>query len=156
MLGFDASGSISDTKIELVGITTNTLRLQVNLICLAIANKESADTYEHTYETMEAVLFQLVGRTIRCDPPCELCRLCAAIEEQVQKPLIRAKLEPPRRKQGEPAPEKRQFSLSLVHPLCDDITKFSEFIHKKRQQLKGKINQPPVNSGVLIISNFSR
>ncbi len=90
-MGFDASGSISDTKFDLVGITTNSLRERANPVCLAIANRESADAYEHTYETMEARLFQLVGRTIRCDPPCELC---AAIEEQVQQQVMRAELEP--------------------------------------------------------------
>ena len=53
-MGFDASGSISDTKFDLMGITTNSLRSRANPICLAIANKESADAYEHTYETMES------------------------------------------------------------------------------------------------------
>ena len=83
-LGFDATGSLSDTKFDLLGITTNSLRSRANPVCLAMANKECADAYEHAYESMEAGVFQLVGRTIRCDPPCELC---AAIAEQVEQPL---------------------------------------------------------------------
>jgi hypothetical protein len=137
-MGFDSSGSISDTKFDLVGITTNSLRSRANPICLAIANKESADAYEHTYETMESGLFQLVGRIIRCDPPCELC---AAIEEQVQQPVMRAELEPPKKKKGQPDPPRKKFSIPLAHPLCDNTTKFSKFIHKKKPHLKGKINQ---------------
>ena len=141
-MGFDASGSMSDTKFDLVGITTNSLRSRANPVCLAIANKESADAYEHMYETMESGLFQLVARTIRCDsesdPPCEVC---AAIEEQVQQPVMRNELDPPKRKRGEPAPPKKRFSIPLAHPLCDNTTKFSKFIHKKKPHLKGKINQ---------------
>jgi hypothetical protein len=47
-MGFDGSGSISNTKFDLVGITTNSLCSRANPVCLAIANKESADAYEHT------------------------------------------------------------------------------------------------------------
>jgi len=54
-MGFDASGSMSDTKFDLVGITTNSLRSRANPVCLAIVNKESADAYEHIYETMECL-----------------------------------------------------------------------------------------------------
>jgi hypothetical protein len=144
--GFDASGSISNTKFDLIGVTTNSLRSRANPICLAIANKENADAYEHTYESMEAGLFQVVGRILRCDPPCELC---AAIEEQVSQPLLRAELEPPKkpkRSKGQPKDkekklEKKKFSIPLAHPLCDNTTKFSKFIHKKKPHLKGKINQ---------------
>ena len=145
-LGFDASGSMSNTQFDLIGITTNSLRSRANPVCLAIANKENADAYEHTYESMEAGLFQVVGRLVRCDPPCELC---AAIEEQVSQPLMRAELEPPKkpkRRKGQPKEkakkmEKKKFSLPLDHPLCDNTTKFSKFIHKKKPHLKGKINQ---------------
>jgi hypothetical protein len=91
---------------------------------------------------MEAGLFQVVGRIPRCDPPCDLC---AAIEEQVSQPLMRAELKPPKktkRKKGQPPAredgekkKKKKFSIPLAHPLCDNTTKFSKFIHK------GKINQ---------------
>jgi hypothetical protein len=92
--GFDGSGGMSNTKFDLIGVTTNSLRSRANPVCLAIANKENADAYEHTYESMEAGLFQVVGRILRCDPPCELC---AAIEEQVSKPLMHAELEQPKK-----------------------------------------------------------
>jgi hypothetical protein len=95
---FDATGIISDTKFDLVGITTKSLHSRANPGCLAIANKESTDAYEHTYKTMEAGLFQLVGSTSRCAPPCDLC---AAIEEQAVQPLMRAELEPPKKKKGQ-------------------------------------------------------
>jgi hypothetical protein len=79
---------------------------------------------------MEAGLFQLVGRTLRCYPPCELC---AAIEEQVNQPLMCAELEPPKKtkkKKGQPpAGEEleimKKFSLLFAHSLCDNTTKFS-------------------------------
>ena len=100
-MGFDASGSMSDTKFDLVGITTNSLRSRANPVCLAMANKESADAYEHMYETMESGLFQLVARTIRCDPESDPpCEACVAIEEQVQQPVMREELDPPKRKKG--------------------------------------------------------
>jgi hypothetical protein len=87
-MGLDASGSMSDTKFDLVGITTNSLRSRANPVCLAIANKESAVAYEHTYEALESGLFRLVGRTVRCDPESDPpCEVCAAIEEQVQQPV---------------------------------------------------------------------
>ena len=91
---------------------------------------------------------QSVSRILRCDPPCDLC---AAIEEQVSQPLMRAELEPPKktkRKNGQPPAredgekkKKKKISIPLAHPLCDNTTKFSKFIHKKKPHLKGKINQ---------------
>ncbi len=80
-------------------------------------------------------MFQLVGLTIRCDP---LCELCATIEEQVQQPVMHAELEPPKKKKGQPDPPKKKFSIPLEHPLCDNMTKVSKFIHKKKPHLKGK------------------
>ncbi len=67
---------------------------------------------------MEAGAFQLVARTIHCDPPCELC---AAISEQVKQLLMLAELELPKRKRGQPPPPKKKFSLPLAHPLCDKL-----------------------------------
>jgi hypothetical protein len=37
---------MSNTKFDLVSITTNSLRSRANPICLAIANKESVDAYQ--------------------------------------------------------------------------------------------------------------
>ncbi len=96
---------------------------------------------------MEAGVFtsQLVAQTIRCDPPCELC---SVIAEQVEQPLIRAELEPPKKKKkGQPAPPEKKFSVLLAHssPLCGNTTKFSKFIHKKKPYLKKKINQCAVH-----------
>jgi hypothetical protein len=62
-IGLDATGSMSNTKFDLVGITTNSLRSLAHPICLAIANTESEDAFEHKYETMEPGLFHLLGST---------------------------------------------------------------------------------------------
>jgi hypothetical protein len=124
-------------------------------------NKESADAYEHTYETMEAGLFQLVGHTLRCDPPYELC---AAIEEQVNQPQMRAELKQlktTKKKKGQPPsgkePEKKKkLSLPLAHPLCDNTTKFSKSIYKKKPHLRGKINQCAAHlTGMLLHNEFA-
>ena len=160
-LGFDATGSLSDTKFDLIGVTTNSLRCRANPVCLSIVNSESADGYEHTYESMEAGVFQVIGRINRCDltrpskPPCELC---AAIQEQVEQPPMRAELEPPKPKKGkgEPQPAKKKFSLPLAHPLCDNTTKFSKFIHRKKPHLKGKVNQCAAHlTGPLVLNYFA-
>ncbi len=103
-----------------------------------MANKERTDAYEHAYESMGAGVFQPVVCTIRCDPPCELC---AAIAEQVEQLLMRAELKLLKKKKAQPAQPKKKFSLPLAHPLCDNTTKFSKFIHKKKPHLKKKINQ---------------
>jgi hypothetical protein len=109
---------------------------------------------------MEAGLFQFVGRTLRCNPPCELC---AAIEEQVNQPLMRAELEPPKKTKkkkaqppaGEEQEKKKTFSLPLAHPLCDK-TKFSKFIHKKKPHLRGKIKQCAAHlTGMLLHNEFA-
>ena len=119
-MGFDASGSIGDTKFDLVGITTNSLSSQANPVCLAIANKESTDAYEYTYETIEAgfKLFQqiqLVSHTIRCDPQCELS---AAIEEQVQQPLMGAELKSKKKKKPSRRAYLPQRRTCSRFPLC--------------------------------------
>jgi hypothetical protein len=88
---------------------------------------------------MEAGLFQLVGRTLLCDPPCELC---AAIEEQVSQPLMRAELEPPKKtkkKKGQPPAredrekKKKKFSIPLAHPFVTTQPSFpNSYIRKSR------------------------
>jgi hypothetical protein len=62
---------------------------------------------------------------------------------------MRAELEPPKKtkkKRGQPPAreereKKKKFSIPLAHPLCDNTTKFSKFIHKKKPHLRGKINR---------------
>jgi hypothetical protein len=51
-----------DTKLDLIGVTTNSLRPRANPVCLAMVNNEYTDGYKHTYESMEAGLFQLVAK----------------------------------------------------------------------------------------------
>ncbi len=79
--------------------------------------KECTDAYEHTYETMEDGVFQLVGSTIRCNPPWGSC---SAIHEQVEQQLMRAELEP-QKKKGQPAQEKKKLSLPLL--ICSTTTR---------------------------------
>ncbi len=37
------------SMFDLLGITANSLRSRANPVCLAMANKECADAYEHAY-----------------------------------------------------------------------------------------------------------
>jgi hypothetical protein len=98
---------------------------------------------------MEAGLFQIVGRTLRCDLPCELC---AAIEEQVNQPLMRAELEPSKKtkkKRGQPPtreePEKKmKLSIPLAHPLCDNTTKISKFMNHTHEKAALEGQDQPV------------
>jgi hypothetical protein len=39
-----------------------TLHSKANPVCLAMANKDCAEAYEHTYQSMKAGVFQLVHR----------------------------------------------------------------------------------------------
>ena len=136
-MNFDSTGGISDSQIDVLGITTNSLRNHSNPVCLAIANQEDADGYEFMYDAMESGLFQLVGRTNLCASECEVCD---AIREQKEQVHMREQLRPPKRKKGQPL-EKKKFQLSLANALCDNTTKFSKFIHKKFPDFKGKILQ---------------
>ena len=136
-LHFDSTGGISDSKIDVLGITVNSLRNKSNPICLCIANQEDADGYEFMYESMEAGLFQLLGRTCLCSESCEVCD--AIREQKVQAPM-RDQLRPPKKKKGPPEPKKK-FQLPLANALCDNTTKFSKFIHSKFPNFKGKILQ---------------
>jgi hypothetical protein len=120
-LGFDATGSMSDTKFDLIiGVTTNSLCSRANPVCLAMVNKECADDYENAYVSMEAGVFQLIAKLKTCSQP--KCEMCSAVREQVGQAPLRAKLTPPKsRAEGEPAPKKR-FRLPLEHPLCEQHT----------------------------------
>ena len=65
-MNFDSTGGVSDAKIDVLGITTNSLGNRSNPICLAIANQEDADGYEFMYNSMESGLFQCLDRTNLC------------------------------------------------------------------------------------------
>ena len=78
-MNFDSTGGISDSKIDVLGITNNSLRNRSNPVCIAIANQEDADGYEFMYTSMESGVFQLLGRTHLCAEPCDVCN---AIREQ--------------------------------------------------------------------------
>ncbi len=124
---FDSTGGISDSKIDVLCITTNSLRNRSNPVCLAIANQEDANGHEFVYESIEAGLFQLVGRSYLCSGACNVCD--AIREQKVQAP-IRDELRPPKARNGQLAP-KTKFQLPLAYALCDNTTKFSKFIHTK-------------------------
>jgi len=93
--------------------------------------------YEFMYDSMEAGVFQLLGRTSLC---AESCEVCDAIREQKVQAPMRDELRPPKVKKGQPAPKKK-FQLPLANALCDNTTKFSKFIHTKFPNFKGKILQ---------------
>jgi hypothetical protein len=151
-LGFDATGSMSDTKFDIIGVTTNSLRSRANPVCLAMVNKERADGYEHTYESMDAGVFQIVAKLNTCSQP--ECEMCSAVREQGEQAPMRAELTPPKRAKGQPAPKKK-FKLPLQHPLCDNTTKFSKFILKKKPHLRGKILQCTAHLTGTVLHNDS-
>ncbi len=68
-LHFDSTGGISDSKIDILGITTDSLCNRSNPVCLCIANQEDADGYEFMYESMEAGLVRTGDRTIASPTP---------------------------------------------------------------------------------------
>ena len=152
-LGFDATGSMSDTKFDIIGVTTNSLRTRANPVCLAMVNKECADGYEHTYEAMEAGVFQIVAKLKTCSEPD--CEMCNAVREQVEQAPMRAELTPPKpRAKGQPVPKKK-FKLPLQNPLCDNTTKFSKFILKKHPHLRRKILQCAAHlTGTSLLNEF--
>jgi hypothetical protein len=129
-LGLEATGSMSDTKFDIIGVTTNSLRSRANPVCLVMVNKECTDGYEHTYESMEAGVFQIVAKVKTCSEPD--CKMCSAVRNQAEQAPMRAELTPQKPKaKGQQVP-KTKFKLPLEHPLCDNTTKFSKFILKKK------------------------
>ena len=70
--------------------------------------------------------------------------MCNAVREQVEQESMRDQLTPPpppksKAKKGEEVPFK--FELPLDKPLCDNTTKFSKWIKKKKPHLADKILQ---------------
>ena len=116
-MNFDSTGGVSDSQIDVLGCTVNSLRNHSNPVCIAIANQEDADGYEFMYDSMESGLFQLVGRTKLC-AGSRKCEVCDAIREQTEQSPMREELRPPKRKKGQPL-EKKRFKLPLVNALCD-------------------------------------
>jgi hypothetical protein len=116
-LGFNATGRLANAKFEYLGIATNSLRSKANPVCLAMANKECADAYEHTYQSMEAGVFQLVHSMHLCKPTRK-CEMCDSVQEQIEQEPMKAELTPPKKKKSRGEPTKKKFSLPLTHPLC--------------------------------------
>jgi hypothetical protein len=67
-LGFNslATGGLSSTKFDTIGVTTNSLRNQANPVALSFVSQESAVAYECTYESIEGGAFLLLDRVKLC------------------------------------------------------------------------------------------
>ncbi len=137
--GFDATFGLSNKQFDLMGITAFSLRGRANPICLCIVNKESAIAYENMYDSMESGVFQLVHQL----KLCRKCNLCRAIAEQKnQEPMrLGALITPPkpRKKDGKVVSPPFVFELPLVKPMCDNTTKFSKWICKRKPKLAENI-----------------
>jgi hypothetical protein len=141
--GFDAFFGLSNKKFDLMGITTNSLLSRANPVCLSIVNQESAVAYEAMYTSMEGVTFELVHNLKLCSSS-KKCEMCDSVQEQAEQAPVKDLLTPPKRKKrtaGQPPPRQHVYQLPLEHPMCDNTTKFSKFIAKKKPHLKHKIPQ---------------
>jgi hypothetical protein len=143
--GFDSTFGISSKKFELVGMNVNSLRRKANpvrLVCLCIVKKEEAIAYEHMYSSMEAGVYDLVHRLKLCKT-YKKCEVCDAVREQIEQGHMRDQLTPPpkpkKNRAGEEVPFK--FEIPLAKPICDNTTKFSKWIQKKKPHLADKILQ---------------
>ncbi len=148
---FDTTFGISSTKFEVMGITTNSLRSRANPVCLSFVNQECAVGYESTYDAMESGLFQVLSKLRLCKSKAK-CEMCDAVREQVEQGPMQELLTPPppsppsKRAKGVSVPARRArrkyvFSLPLKNAMCDNTTKFSKFIIKRKPHLRNKILQ---------------
>ena len=141
-MGFDATFGLSNKQFELMGITTNSIKRRANPICLAIVNKESAIGYEKMFDGMEGGVFQLAHKLRLCRPN-KKCEVCDAVREQIEQEPMQDILTPPKpkKKGGKIIEEPFVFQLPLEKPMCDNTTKFSKWIAKKKPHLLYKILQ---------------
>ncbi len=70
--------------------------------------------------------------------------MCDAVLEQIEQGPMQDLLTPPKpkkNKRGEKGPAPFRYEIPLEKPMCDNTTKFSKWIKKKKQHLKDKILQ---------------
>ena len=70
--------------------------------------------------------------------------MCDAVQEQIECGPMRDLLTPPKpkkNKRGEEVAVPFKFEIPLEKPMCDNTTKFSKWIKKKKPHLKDKILQ---------------
>ena len=121
-----------------MGISINSLRRRANPVCLCIVKKEEAIAYESMNSSMEGGVFELVNNMKLCKQS-KHCEMCDAVREQIEQGPMREVLTLPKskKKRGEAVPFK--FEIPLDKPMCDNTTKFSKWIKKKKPHLKDKI-----------------
>ena len=140
VVGFDSTFGITSKKFELMGISVNSLRRKANPVCLCITKREEAVAYQHVFDSTEAGVFDLVHNLKLCKTS-KKCEMCNAVREQIEQEPMRQLLTPPpkprKTKTGEEVPFK--FEIPLEKPMCDNTTKFSKWIKKKKLHLKDKI-----------------
>jgi len=95
---------------------------------------------------MEGGVFHLANNLKLCKRR-EECEMCSAVSEQIEQGGMSDLMTPPRprkQKPGQPPPPPPPpfvCSLPLVKPMCDNTTKFSKFIAKRKPHLEDKILQ---------------
>jgi hypothetical protein len=139
--GFDTTFRLSNKTFELMGITTSSLRKRANPVCICVVNQESAIAYENMYTSMEGEVFQLVHNIKLCSKS-KICEMCNAVAEEIVQEPMRELLTPPKpnkNKQGKVVTKPFVFELPLQKPLCDNTTKFSKWIAKKKPHLSDKV-----------------
>ena len=143
LAGFDSTFGITSKKFELMGISVNSLRRRANPVCLCVVKKEEAIAYQKMYTSMEGGVFELVHNMKLCKQSKQ-CEMCDAVREQIECGPMRDILTPPKpkkSKKGEEVAAPFKFEIPLAKPLCDNTTKFSLWIKKKKPHLKDKILQ---------------
>jgi hypothetical protein len=143
--GFDTTFGITSKKFELMGISVNSLRRRSNPVCLCIVKKEEAIAYETMWNTMEGGVFELVHNLKLCKQS-KRCEMCDAVREQIEQGPMQKLLIPPKpskNKKGDARASSRpfKFEIPLEKPMCDNTTKFSSWIARKKPHLKDEILQ---------------
>jgi hypothetical protein len=154
-IGFDSTGPISNTKFDTIGITTNSLSRRANPVCLSFVSQECAVAYICAYDTVEAGLYEILVNTKICKRN-KGCEVYDSIHELREEQDIDAVLHPRKAKSKAKAPAGADpsadpsadqptypavFRLQLKKPICDNTTKFSNFINKRLPHLRNKIGQ---------------
>ena len=143
LAGFDTTFGITSKKFELMGISINSLRRKANPVCLCIVKKEDAIAYEMMYNSMEGGVFELVHNMKICKQS-KHCEMCDAVREQIEQAPMQTLLTPPKpakKKKGAERSAPFKFVIPLEKPMCDNTTKFSGWIIRKKPHLKDSILQ---------------
>jgi hypothetical protein len=95
------------------------------------------------YDSTEGGIFELLHNMKLCRQSNK-CGMCNAVREQIEQSPMQNFLIPPKptkHKRGEKGQAPFRFKIPLEKLMCDNTTKFSKWIKKKKQHIKDKILQ---------------